>query len=363
MTKTYITPPGDLLTGSPRFDRAVPARDRIADFITRGGIPCTCAGLTVAPQLARYDFNLMDIYQIRKLKKLLQPLQARFGAAVQITTGGAADFSVIVPLADRRAVYLRDCVYTSQFSEAPRSAAALGINTDNNPILLDIASAPHCLIAGVTGSGKSVLLNSIICSLLYKTSPAVARFVMIDPKQVELSIYEGLPHLLQPIARGPVAALQALQAVCAVMDQRYTQLAQMGRKSAAGVPGMPSIYVIIDELADLMLTARGPVEGAIIRLAQLGRAAGIHLIIATQRPTAQIITGLIRANIPCKMALTVSSTTDSVVILGHKGAERLQGRGDMLLKLPSSMQEIRLQAAYTPDQDIQAICNYWQQYR
>lgn len=363
MIKTYVTPPGDLLTGSPRFYRAVPAREKIAYFITRGGIPCTCCGLTVAPQLARYDFNLMNIYQISKLKKLLQPLQARFGAAVQIITGGAADFSVIVPLQERRAVYLRECVYTQDFDAAPRSAAVLGVDTDNNTVMLDIAAAPHCLIAGVTGSGKSVLLNTIICSLLYKASPAIARFVMIDPKQVELSVYDGLPHLLQPIARGPVAALQALQAVCTIMDDRYNTLSRMGLKNAADAPGMPAIYVIIDELADLMLTARGPVEGAIIRLAQLGRAAGIHLIIATQRPTAQIITGLIRANIPCKMALTVSSTTDSVIILGHKGAEKLQGRGDMLLKLPNQVQETRIQAALTPDTDIQAICNYWRQYK
>lgn len=362
MTKTYITPPGDLLTGSPRIVRDIPARGKIADFITRGGIPCTPAGLTVAPQLAKYDFKLMDIYQISKLKRLLPPLQARFGAGLQIMPGGAADFSVILPLDQRRAVYLRDCIYTPAFNDSSRSSAVLGIDTDNHPVLLDVAKAPHTLIAGVTGSGKSVLLNSIICSLLYKSTHGYAQFVMIDPKQVELSVYDNIPLLYTPIARGPAAALQALQTICNTMDQRYTILSRWGLKDAAGVPDMPLIYVVIDELADLMLTARAPVESAIIRIAQLGRAAGIHLIVATQRPTAQIITGLIRANIPCKIALTVSNTTDSVVVLGHKGAEKLQGRGDMLLKLPNQVQEIRLQAAFTPDQDIKAITDYWRQY-
>jgi S-DNA-T family DNA segregation ATPase FtsK/SpoIIIE len=181
---------------------------------------------------------------------------------------------------------------------------------------------------------------------------------MIDPKQVELSIYEGLPHLYRPIVKGAPEAITALAGLCGEMDNRYRYISKCGAKSVSDT-NLPRIYCVIDELADLMLTSKNTVENYIIRIAQRGRAAGIHLIIATQRPTVNIITGLIKANIPTKIALAVSNVSDSVTILNHGGAEKLTGRGDAIIKTPDSITEKRFQALFTPDTDIQAIVSYY----
>jgi S-DNA-T family DNA segregation ATPase FtsK/SpoIIIE len=217
---------------------------------------------------------------------------------------------------------------------------------------------PHMLIAGATGSGKSVALNTILCGMLYCATPTMTQFVMIDPKQVELSAYAGLPHLAAPIITSADEAVNTLQSINAAMDQRYKVMARQRTKSGTEA-GFPRMVIVIDELADLMLTSKKAVEESIIRIAQLGRAAGMHLLVATQKPVVSVITGLIQGNIPCKLALQTASTSDSVRILGHKGAETLLGRGDALLKLPDRVQEIRLQCAYTAPEDIDAIVNYW----
>jgi S-DNA-T family DNA segregation ATPase FtsK/SpoIIIE len=231
----------------------------------------------------------------------------------------------------------------------------LGVNTQNSPVWIDLYSAPHLLIAGETGAGKSVLVNSIICSVLLKNSPETARFVMIDPKQVEFTAYKNLPHLLRPIITSPRAAVAALESLCDTMEERYTRAAARGLKYSPETP----IICIIDELADLMITSRAAVEKYIVRIAQKGRAARIHLIIATQSPRASVITGLIKANMPTKIALTCSNIRESMVILDHGGAEKLTGRGDCILKTPLTPDEIRIQAAYTPEKDIENIVAYW----
>lgn len=252
-----------------------------------------------------------------------------------------------------RVVTLRQTIATQHWDayRTPTSAA-LGIDEDGTPVYIDLARMPHTLIAGATGSGKSVALDAILCSLLYCASPSQMQLVLIDPKRVELGAYAGLPHLAKPIITDTADAIYTLKQVENAMDARYKAVER-------GKPIGPRMVIVIDELADLMLTSRKAVEHSIVRIAQLGRAAGMHLILATQKPLVSVVTGLIQANTPCKLALQTASTSDSVRILGHKGAEKLLGRGDALLKLPDRVQEIRLQCAYTHPADIAAIVNYW----
>lgn len=252
-----------------------------------------------------------------------------------------------------RTVTLKQTIATQHWSaHRTPTSAALGIDEQGIPVYIDIARMPHMLIAGATGSGKSVALDAILCSLLYCASPSQVQFVLIDPKRVELGAYAGLPHLARPIVTDTAEAIRTLQQAEAAMDSRYKAM-QRGKEIG------PRMVIVIDELADLMLTSRKSVEHSIVRIAQLGRAAGIHLILATQKPLVSVVTGLIQANTPCKLALQTASTGDSVRILGHKGAEKLLGRGDALLKLPDRVQEIRLQCAYTAPEDIAAIVQYW----
>jgi DNA segregation ATPase FtsK/SpoIIIE, S-DNA-T family len=266
----------------------------------------------------------------------------------------APSITLHAPPQAARTVTLLQTIATQHWSaHRTPTSAALGIDHDGTPVYIDVAKMPHMLIAGATGSGKSVALDAILCSLLYCAAPSQVQLVLIDPKRVELGAYAGLPHLAKPIITSTPEAIQTLQQLENAMDARYKALER-------GKPIGPRMVIVIDELADLMLTSRKAVEHSIVRIAQLGRAAGIHLILATQKPLVSVVTGLIQANTPCKLALQTASTSDSVRILGHKGAEKLLGRGDALLKLPDRVQEIRLQCAYTAPEDIAAIVHYWQ---
>ena len=288
----------------------------IADFLTRGGLPCTCTANRPGAQVDRYTFHVCDFYKLSRLPRLLPALETWAGAVV-----------------------LRS-------EPAPAGAFILEVQRR------------HVLIAGQTGAGKSVLMNTIICSLLLKNTPGAARFVFIDPKQVEFSRFADLPHVCPgDMVTSTGAALTALQKLCTNMEDRYCRMKSAGLKTYTG----QQVYIFIDELADLMLTAgkiKKQVEECIIRIAQKGRAAGYHLIIATQTPRSSVITGLISANIPVKIALTVSSVRESVIILGHKNAERLTGRGDCILKTPLAG-EMRLQAAFISDRQIDTLIEYW----
>jgi DNA segregation ATPase FtsK/SpoIIIE, S-DNA-T family len=265
----------------------------------------------------------------------------------------APSITLHAPPQAARTVTLLQTIATQHWSaHRTPTSAALGIDHDGTPVYIDVAKMPHMLIAGATGSGKSVALDAILCSLLYCAAPSQVQLVLIDPKRVELGAYAGLPHLAKPIITDTAEAIKTLQQAEAAMDNRYKAMSR-GKE-----PG-PRLVIVIDELADLMLTSRKAVEHSIVRIAQLGRAAGIHLILATQKPLVSVVTGLIQANTPCKLALQTASTSDSVRILGHKGAESLLGRGDALLKLPDRVQEIRLQCAYTSETDVAAVVHYW----
>lgn len=362
MRKRYITPSAAVLGSPPLLtpDKFHNGAD-IAAFISSAGLPCHFVQAVNAPQLVTYHFSLADVMQLSKVKRTLAPLQAVLHQRIIQTGSDSAHFALQITKPQAQPVHFKTALLTQAFNQGNGSTALLGIDSGGHVLCLDIAKAPHILIAGATGSGKSVLLNTIITSLLFKATPASLRFLMIDPKQVELKQYAGLPHLTRRPVTSPQEAAQALEDVCTIMDRRYRQMSRRGQRNAG--QGFNKIIVVIDELADLMLTSKKAVEHSIIRIAQLGRAAGIHLIVATQRPTVNVITGLIKANIPCRIALQTASQRDSVNILDHKGAESLTGRGDALLKLPDRVQEIRFQSAYCSDQDIKNTVEYWRKQK
>jgi S-DNA-T family DNA segregation ATPase FtsK/SpoIIIE len=244
---------------------------------------------------------------------------------------------------------------------------AVGVDIAGEPIVTNLDKMPHLLIAGATGSGKSVCLNALILSLLYRASPAEVKLIMIDPKMVELSVYEGIPHLSAPVVTEPKKASAVLRAVVSEMEMRYKAFAEKGVRDLVRynrvldkeeLP-MPYVVVIIDELADLMMVAPVEVEDSICRLAQMARATGIHLVVATQRPSVDVITGLIKANIPSRIAFAVSSQVDSRTILDSSGAEQLLGRGDMLFAPVGALKPLRVQGALVLDEEIKAVTNHW----
>lgn len=261
------------------------------------------------------------------------------------------------------AVNFKDVWWTSAYIDGPAYPAVLGVDSTGYPLIVDLVDAPHMLVAGTTGSGKSVLLNTIICGLLVKLTPVRLRLVMIDPKRVELSQYKGLPHMERPPIKTAEEAVEVLERLVNVMGKRYTQMERRSLKNVKGLElEFPRVVVVVDEFADLMLTARKKIETPIVRLAQLGRAAGIHLVIATQSPRKDVLTGLIKANVPTRVALTTADQRESLVILDHGGAEKLRGRGQGILKMPARGAETGMWAAWLPDEDIESICNYWRRY-
>lgn len=357
---SWYTPGIDVLSKPTAQGQSTIYRgEDIAAVITGCGVPCEFLQVVSAPQIATYHFKLHNILDITKLKKPVAALSAMIHTTVTQTTSTVGHFALVIPKQQRKIITIRECMLTTTFNNhKTHLRTCLGCSTDNESLVLSVGDMPHILIAGATGSGKSVLLNSMIVSMLYSGTPSSMQFVMIDPKKVELSKYERLPHLKCPIVKNHADAVRTLESVCAEMDNRYNRMAAEGYKKASDM-GLPSLVVVIDELADLMLTSKYECEQSIIRIAQLGRAAGIHLIIATQRPTVNVITGLIKSNIPCKIALQTSSIRDSITILDHKGAESLTGKGDALLKLPDRVEEIRFQSAYISDTDIENVVNYW----
>jgi S-DNA-T family DNA segregation ATPase FtsK/SpoIIIE len=241
---------------------------------------------------------------------------------------------------------------------------ALGLDVSGNPITSNIAKMPHVLIAGTTGSGKSVLINSWISSLLFRTTPSEVRLILVDPKRVELIGYNGIPHLLTPVIVEPDKILSALKWALSEMDRRYKLFSEVGVRNIdgynelAGFQSLPYIVILVDELADLMAYAPVEVEDSICRLAQMARATGIHLVVATQRPSVDVITGLIKANIPSRIAFNVSSMVDSRVIIDMPGAEKLLGRGDMLYIPPDQAKPTRIQGTYVSEQEVQRLVDF-----
>jgi S-DNA-T family DNA segregation ATPase FtsK/SpoIIIE len=279
---------------------------------------------------------------------------------------GKAAVGIEVPNNTRETVYFRQILETPEYqANKSKLKVPLGKDIFGASVITGIEKMPHLLVAGATGSGKSVAINSIILAILYNAKPNEVKLAMVDPKMLELSVYEGIPHLLSPVVTQPKKAAETLRAIVAEMERRYRQLAEKGNKNIdsynKAVPEaerLPYIVVIIDELADLMMTVQREVEDSVMRLAQMARAAGIHLIVATQRPSVDVITGLIKANLPSRISFQVSSKTDSRTILDANGAENLLGMGDMLFQPPGSSHIIRAHGCFVSEAEIKRVVEF-----
>ena len=325
------------------------------------------------PTVTRYEVTPAAGVRVRTITNLADDialsLRSSGGVRIEAPIPGTNSVGIEIPNKTRSTIYLRELIESKAFtSSQSKLTACLGSGIAGEPLIFDIAKMPHLLIAGTTGSGKSVCINCIVMSLLYKAKPDEVKLIMIDPKKVEFSIYKNIPHLMAPVVTTPKDAAGALQAAVEEMERRFELFEQVGVRDLKGynnatkddpdMPALPYIVIIIDELADLMMTARDEVETAICRIAQKARAAGMHLIIGTQRPSADVVTGLIKANVPSRIAFAVKSQVDSRVILDHIGAEALTGRGDMLFVPIGSMRDTRVQGAFVDDKEVERICEF-----
>ncbi len=324
------------------------------------------------PSITRYELAPEEGIRVRAIANLVDDIAlnlATTGVRIEAPIPGKSAVGIEVPNKNVSLVYLRELIDTQTFrSSQNKLTAALGVDVAGEPILFEISKMPHLLIAGATGMGKSVCINSIIVSLLYKATPDEVKLILIDPKKVELNIYNGLPHLLVPVVSDPKKAAGSLAWAVTEMERRFELIEEEGVRNVIGYRDitkddpdkefLPDIVIIIDELADLMMTAPDAVENSICRLAQKARAAGIYLIIGTQRPSVDVITGLIKANVPSRIAFTVASQTDSRVVLDIAGAEKLIGRGDMLYAPVGSSKPRRVQGAFVSEQEVEAVVEF-----
>ncbi|MGM9680561.1 MAG: DNA translocase FtsK [Eubacteriales bacterium] len=325
------------------------------------------------PTITRYELMPDQGVRVRAIANLVDDIAlnlATSGVRIEAPIPGKPAVGIEVPNSVAETVYLRDLLENPKFEQASsKVTAALGMDVAGDPIFVDIAKMPHLLIAGTTGSGKSVCINSLITSLLFRATPEEVKLILIDPKKVELGVYNRLPHLLVPVVTNPKKAAGALTWAVSEMEKRYEMIEEAGVRDIKGynrqvedgeIEGekMPSIIIVIDELADLMMTAPDTVEESVCRLAQKARAAGMHLIIGTQRPSVDVITGLIKANIPSRIAFTVKSNVDSRTIIDIAGAEKLIGHGDMLYAPVGAMKPIRVQGAFVSDKEVEAVCDF-----
>ena len=372
----YEFPPIDLLRKGAAAavdgrDEIALNRERLETTLHSFGVAANIVGVTRGPTVTRYDLELDAGVKLTKLTNLSSDLALSLGVMNvriapipdKISTVGVEVPNKIVSI-----VYLRDIIDSPTFKNAQSSLSfAIGKDISGECVVGNIAKLPHMLIAGTTGSGKSVCLNSLLLSLLYKATPEQLRLIMIDPKMVELGIYNGIPHLYVPVVTDPKKAAGALQWAVVEMLKRYRLFSEAGVRDLAGYNAhqkklgaetMPQVVIVVDELADLMFVASKDVEESICRVAQMGRAAGMHLIIATQRPSADVITGLMKANIPSRIAFAVSSALESRIILDAAGAEKLIGMGDMLYSPLGSGKPMRVQGAYVSDEEREDVIDF-----
>ena len=345
---------------------------RLADTLRSFGVDAAPGDVIRGPAITQYEFTLAQGVKLSKITNLADDIALNLGAAgVRIAPipDKSSVVGVEVPNRTVSPVLIRDVIESKNFvGHKSQVAFAVGRDINNRDIVGDIAKLPHLLIAGTTGSGKSVCTNSLIISLLYKSSPEDVRFIMVDPKMVELAPYNGIPHLLIPVVTDPKKAAGALQWAVYEMMKRYKTFSELGVKKLEeynalarqreDVPHMASVVVVIDELADLMTVAAKEVEESICRVAQMGRAAGMHLVIATQSPRADVITGLMKANIPSRIAFAVKDGINSRIILDSTGAEKLVGRGDMLYAPIGSNKPLRVQGCYITPEEIERVVSY-----
>ena len=336
------------------------------------GVQAKVENVSVGPAITRYELKPAEGVRVSKIANLADDIALNLAAEtirIEAPIPGKQAVGIEVPNAEKETVHFRDVVESDEFQDAKsKLSVAFGKDVSGNMAIGDIAKMPHALIAGATGSGKSVCINTIITSILYKAKPSEVKFVMVDPKVVELSVYNGIPHLLIPVVTDPKKAAGALAWAVQEMDNRYNVFAQKGvrdlkgynalAEKEEGLGKLPQIVIIIDELADLMMVAAKEVEDSICRLAQKARAAGMHLIIATQRPSVDVITGIIKANVPSRIAFSVSSQVDSRTILDQVGAEKLLGKGDMLFFPAGSPKPSRVQGAFVSDEEVEKIVSF-----
>ena len=374
----YNYPPIDLLQPGEAEDVSKHARrDRekaqlLEDTLSSFGITAKLTGIAHGPAVTRFELQPAPGIKVSRITSLSDDIALNLAAMsvrIEAPIPGKAAVGVEIPNDKVEMVRLRDVLESQEARKHP-SKIAVGLGKDNSGryIVTDIAKMPHVLIAGQTGSGKSVCINAIIASILFRAAPDEVRLILIDPKVVELSIYNNIPHLVCPVVTDPKKAASALDWAVAEMTRRYKQFAERGVRDIKGYnkslqPGekiMPQMVIIIDELADLMMVSPGEVEDSICRIAQLARACGMHLVIATQRPSVNVITGIIKANIPTRIAFSVASQVDSRTMIDHGGAEKLLGNGDMLF-VPNGMKSMRVQGAWVSDEEVHAIVEYIKQ--
>lgn len=342
-------------------------RKRIEKTLANFGIDVEMADAKVGPTVTQYSFKPAPGVKLSKITGLQDNLALALAAhplRIEAPIPGQSYVGIEVPNKQVATVNLREILESKEFAQRKSNLmVGLGKDVAGKPWVVNIAKMPHLLVAGATGSGKSVCLNSIIVSLLYQNTPESLRLIMVDPKRVELPVYNGIPHLLTPVITDVKKTVNALKWAIGEMDRRYEILAQAGKRNIASYnesadEEMPYLVIIIDELADLMVVAAAEIETSIIRLTQMARAVGIHLVLATQRPSVNVITGLIKANVPARIAFSVASLTDSRTILDSPGAEKLIGRGDMLFLTADLGKPRRVQGAFIGDDEIKQIVRY-----
>ena len=379
----YHTPPFSLLTrgkkgGGDSDTHLRETAGKLQDTLHSFGVNVTVTNVSCGPSVTRYELQPEQGVKVSKIVGLADDIKLNLAAAdirIEAPIPGKAAVGIEVPNKENSAVMLRDLLESTEFKNSASNVSfAVGRDIAGRCVVADIAKMPHLLIAGATGSGKSVCINTLIMSILYKASPDQVRLIMVDPKVVELSVYNGIPHLMIPVVTDPKKAAGALNWAVAEMTRRYQAFAEHQVRDMKGYnekisqlesdengnkpDTMPQIVIIVDELADLMMVAPGEVEESICRLAQLARAAGIHLVLATQRPSVNVITGLIKANMPSRIAFSVSSGVDSRTIIDMNGAEKLLGKGDMLFYPSGYQKPVRVQGAFVSDKEVQKVTDY-----
>ncbi|MGY0228613.1 DNA translocase FtsK [Levilactobacillus brevis] len=378
----YQLPTADLLKQVPPTDQtaevnAIDANTKILkQTLDSFGVDAEVKNVSLGPSVTEYELHPAIGVKVSRIVNLADDLAlalAAKGIRIQAPIPGKSLIGIEVPNREVSTVAFRDVVEAQPAHPNHPLEVPLGRNVTGQVVTMDLTKMPHLLIAGATGSGKSVAINDIITSMLMNARPDQLKLMLIDPKKVELSVYNGIPHLLTPVVSEPKKAARALHKVVAEMERRYELFSQFGQRKISGYntfvqkanaedgqerPLLPYIVVVVDELADLMMTVSSEVEDAIIRLAQMGRAAGVHMILATQRPSVDVITGLIKANVPSRIAFAVSSGTDSRTILDANGAEKLLGRGDMLYQPVDANAPERVQGAFIPDEDVANVVDF-----
>lgn len=382
--KEYIVPPLNLLKKGAKNSGGFSEKEyketaiKLQQTLQNFGVGVTVTNISCGPSVTRYELHPEQGVKVSKIVALSDDIKLNLAAAdirIEAPIPGKAAVGIEVPNKENNVVLLRELLESEDFKRhGSHMAFAVGKDIGGQVVVTDIAKMPHLLIAGATGSGKSVCINTLIMSVIYKAKPDEVKLIMIDPKVVELSVYNGIPHLLIPVVTDPKKASGALNWAVAEMTDRYNKFAKYNVRDLKGYNAkiesikdidddnkpekLPQIIIIVDELADLMMVAPGEVEDSICRLAQLARAAGIHLVIATQRPSVNVITGLIKANIPSRIAFSVSSGVDSRTIIDMNGAEKLLGKGDMLFYPSGYQKPQRVQGAFVSDQEVSRVVEF-----